>query len=252
MSENWFRATAETGIHSTGVIKKVKMTKCVLTCERVVSFIVLVNPLLILCEYLESLVVLLHVVQLVVLHTGGKQIFCYYKCTAGTMAAVIYFSTFHSVTRFFWRIVKTHRPEPSTTWSETRLERVHVTLKRVRRKKRDASDMMNKERVAYLVLLSKTLKLQQRGSTRARTSWCSVLRFSCSGRGEKWTWSVHSTENNELRRHKVSRKSAPIKNPENFTDYNLLHVMCCWVKAEQGRHLTSYCFITIKCVIYLY
>lgn len=39
-----------------------------LTCERVVSFIVFVNPLLVLCEYLQSLVVLLQVVPFVVLY----------------------------------------------------------------------------------------------------------------------------------------------------------------------------------------
>lgn len=38
------------------------------TCEGVISFIVFVNPPLVLGEYLDSLVVLLHAVHFVVLH----------------------------------------------------------------------------------------------------------------------------------------------------------------------------------------
>lgn len=38
------------------------------TCERVIPFIMFVNPPLVLCEYLQSLVVLLEVVCFVVLY----------------------------------------------------------------------------------------------------------------------------------------------------------------------------------------
>lgn len=89
------------------------MAKCVLTCERMVSFIVVVNPLLMSCEYLESLVVLLHVVKLVVLHTGGNTDSLLLQVHSRNMTAVIFPRL--SVARFFWQIVKTHRPEPSTT-----------------------------------------------------------------------------------------------------------------------------------------
>lgn len=74
MSENWFSATAGRGNAGESTLgwatwnKTLMQTQRGLTCERVVSFIVFVNPLLVLCEYLQSLVVLLQVVPFVVLY----------------------------------------------------------------------------------------------------------------------------------------------------------------------------------------
>lgn len=46
------------------------------TCVRVISCIVFVNRPLVLSEYLESLIVLLHAVRFVVLYR--REIFCYH------------------------------------------------------------------------------------------------------------------------------------------------------------------------------
>lgn len=72
MSENWFSPTAGRGKQDSTYfimeyIKEKNSKGKKPTCERVISFIVFVDPPLVLSEYLESLIVLLHAVQLVVL-----------------------------------------------------------------------------------------------------------------------------------------------------------------------------------------
>lgn len=58
---------------------KSQNVKGVLTCERMIPLVVFVNSFLVLCKYLQSVVVLLHVVGLVVLQEEEQ----YITVTAG-------------------------------------------------------------------------------------------------------------------------------------------------------------------------